>query len=79
MAAMAGPPGGLFHEAYVPPARMAALRQYKYSGVDLSFVSNYIMQPYWSRLVFLFPMWMACVADLADRAPIGEPTVARRP
>ena len=51
--------GGLFHEAYVPPARMEALRSYKYSGVDHSLLSNYVMQPYWSRLVLLFPLWMA--------------------
>jgi len=38
---------------------MDALKSYAYRGVDHSFVSNYIMQPYWSRLVHLFPRWMA--------------------
>jgi ethanolaminephosphotransferase len=56
---MASAVGGLFHAAYVPPERMVALRQYQYRGVDKSLVSNYIMQPYWTWLVTLFPRWMA--------------------
>lgn len=35
------------------------LDSYRYSGVDKSLVAKYILQPYWSRLVLLFPTWMA--------------------
>ncbi|EGF84386.1 hypothetical protein BATDEDRAFT_18655 [Batrachochytrium dendrobatidis JAM81] len=35
------------------------LEQYKYSAVDLSPVSKYIMQPYWTWATTLFPMWIA--------------------
>ena len=59
--------GGLFRVAYVEPKQMDALKSYAYSGVDHSFVSNYIMQPYWSRLVHLFPRWMAYARRLRAR------------
>jgi ethanolaminephosphotransferase len=38
---------------------LKGLKKYKYSSVDLSPISNYILQPYWSWAVTLFPMWMA--------------------
>ncbi|RKP22804.1 CDP-alcohol phosphatidyltransferase-domain-containing protein [Syncephalis pseudoplumigaleata] len=45
--------------AYLSEAQLQNLHKYKYSGVDKSLVSKYILQPYWTRLVKLFPLWMA--------------------
>ncbi|KAI9598153.1 ethanolaminephosphotransferase [Syncephalis fuscata] len=45
--------------AYLSPTQLENLKKYKYSGVDNSLVSKYILQPYWTRLVELFPLWMA--------------------
>ncbi|RKP05043.1 CDP-alcohol phosphatidyltransferase-domain-containing protein [Thamnocephalis sphaerospora] len=45
--------------AYVTEEQLQNLSQYKYSSVDKSPVSKYILQPYWTRLVELFPLWMA--------------------
>jgi hypothetical protein len=44
---------------YLSEEQLQNLRNYKYSGVDKSFVSRYILQPYWNRLVQLFPLWVA--------------------
>ncbi|KAK4925034.1 hypothetical protein LTR66_016423, partial [Elasticomyces elasticus] len=35
------------------------LKSYKYSSVDKSFISNYILRHYWNAFVELVPMWMA--------------------
>ncbi|KAI1077356.1 CDP-alcohol phosphatidyltransferase [Whalleya microplaca] len=35
------------------------LRSYKYSSVDKSPVSNYILRPYWNAFVELLPLWLA--------------------
>ncbi|KAI1298572.1 CDP-alcohol phosphatidyltransferase [Xylaria venustula] len=35
------------------------LRSYKYSAVDKSPVSNYILRPYWNAFVELLPLWLA--------------------
>uniref|UniRef100_A0A0D3EZW8 Aminoalcoholphosphotransferase n=1 Tax=Oryza barthii TaxID=65489 RepID=A0A0D3EZW8_9ORYZ len=42
---------------YVGQHGVATLRRYKYSGVDHSLVAKYILQPFWSRFVNLFPLW----------------------
>ncbi|GJN00635.1 hypothetical protein PR202_ga17831 [Eleusine coracana subsp. coracana] len=34
------------------------LKRYKYSGEDRSVVAKYVLQPFWSRCVTLFPLWM---------------------
>ena len=71
----------LFTTAYVPAPAMEALQQYRYSAVDHSLVSKYILQPYWSRLVTIFPLWMAYAVDAPPTAH-AAPTVAharRRP
>ncbi|KAI9149682.1 hypothetical protein H9P43_009859 [Blastocladiella emersonii ATCC 22665] len=44
---------------YLSERALANLRLYKYSAVDKSPVSKYILQPYWNWAVTLFPMWMA--------------------
>lgn len=35
------------------------LRKYKYSSVDNSILSKYVLCHYWNALVRLFPLWMA--------------------
>jgi hypothetical protein len=52
---------------YLSKEQLAALNSYTYRGSDLSFISKYVLQPYWTWLVTLFPMWMACVLLLPDR------------
>lgn len=37
---------------------MDALQRYKYSGVDRSILAKYVFQPFWSRFVLIFPLWM---------------------
>ncbi|RKF59862.1 putative CDP-alcohol phosphatidyltransferase class-I family protein C22A12.10 [Erysiphe neolycopersici] len=35
------------------------LKSYKYSSVDKSFISNYILKHYWNAFVHLLPLWLA--------------------
>jgi len=44
---------------YIPESHLPNLKLYKYNGIDHSLLSRYILQPYWNRLVLLFPTWMA--------------------
>ncbi|KAE8209910.1 hypothetical protein CF327_g6157 [Tilletia walkeri] len=44
---------------YIPAERRRNLHLYKYSGVDQSLVSRYILNPYWNWLVTLFPKTVA--------------------
>lgn len=43
---------------YIGSHGVAALHRYKYSGVDHSYVAKYVLQPFWSRCVNFFPLWM---------------------
>ncbi|KAL5725573.1 ethanolaminephosphotransferase [Ranunculus cassubicifolius] len=43
---------------YIGAHGVAALHRHKYSGVDNSLVAKYILQPFWTRCVNLFPLWM---------------------
>uniref|UniRef100_A0A6N2N3H8 Aminoalcoholphosphotransferase n=1 Tax=Salix viminalis TaxID=40686 RepID=A0A6N2N3H8_SALVM len=43
---------------YIGSHGIAALHRYKYSGVDHSYVAKYVLQPFWSRCVNFFPLWM---------------------
>ncbi|XP_039054946.1 choline/ethanolaminephosphotransferase 1 isoform X2 [Hibiscus syriacus] len=43
---------------YIGAHGVAALKRYKYSGVDHSYLAKYVLQPFWSRLVNFFPLWM---------------------
>lgn len=43
---------------YIGAHGVAALHKHKYSGVDNSLVAKYILQPFWTRCVNLFPLWM---------------------
>ncbi|OLL23093.1 putative CDP-alcohol phosphatidyltransferase class-I family protein [Neolecta irregularis DAH-3] len=44
---------------YIRPHQLDGLKKYKYSGIDKSLVSRFILGPYWSALVKLFPCWVA--------------------
>lgn len=44
---------------YIPAATRSRLLKYKYSSTDKSLTSKYILNPYWSWLVTLFPKSMA--------------------
>ncbi|CAI5460089.1 unnamed protein product [Closterium sp. Yama58-4] len=44
---------------YVGEKGREQLRRYKYHGADHSLVSKYILQPFWSRFVLLFPLSVA--------------------
>ncbi|KAL8354392.1 hypothetical protein RB601_003998 [Gaeumannomyces tritici] len=45
---------------YVRQEQLPALRQYKYSGVDHSLISKYVLKPFYTNVVIkLFPMSMA--------------------
>ncbi|KAG2706815.1 hypothetical protein I3843_05G108100 [Carya illinoinensis] len=43
---------------YIGAHGVAALHRYKYSGVDHSYAAKYVLQPFWSRVVNFFPLWM---------------------
>ncbi|CAO2832459.1 unnamed protein product [Amaranthus hypochondriacus] len=43
---------------YIGAHGVAALHKHKYSGVDHSYVAKYVLQPFWTRCVQLFPLWM---------------------
>lgn len=45
---------------YVRQRELPALKEYKYSGVDHSLTSKYILKPFYTHVVIkCFPMWMA--------------------
>lgn len=50
---------------YIPTEYRANLSKYKYSGVDESLVSKYVLGPYWTKLVTFFPLSMAYVSLVA--------------
>ncbi|KAK5833298.1 hypothetical protein PVK06_017120 [Gossypium arboreum] len=52
---------------YIGAHGIAALHKYKYSGEDHSYLARYVLQPFWSRLVNFFSLWMpayACIVML---------------
>ncbi|ORZ10029.1 hypothetical protein BCR41DRAFT_358154 [Lobosporangium transversale] len=44
---------------YIPAKYRPNLSKYKYSGVDESLLSKYVLGPYWTKLVTFFPVTMA--------------------
>ncbi|CAO3700658.1 unnamed protein product [Rhizopus microsporus] len=44
---------------YIPENSIEGLRRYRYSGIDKSLVSRYVLSRYWNNLIKLFPLWMA--------------------
>ncbi|KAF8274305.1 hypothetical protein EI94DRAFT_1714111 [Lactarius quietus] len=45
--------------AYIPSSALAGLRNYRYKGVDKSLLSNYVLNPFWTWFVTLWPTWVA--------------------
>lgn len=43
---------------YIGKHGVEALQKYKYSGVDRSYLAKHVFQPFWSRFVLIFPLWM---------------------
>ncbi|KAK8979517.1 hypothetical protein V6N11_073514 [Hibiscus sabdariffa] len=43
---------------YIGGHGVEALHKYKYSGVDHSYLAKYVLQPFWTRFVTFFPLWM---------------------
>lgn len=48
----------VFEMGYIGAHGVAALHRYKYSGVDHSYLAKYILNPFWTRFVTIFPLWM---------------------
>ncbi|PVV04209.1 hypothetical protein BB560_001288 [Smittium megazygosporum] len=46
-------------EEYVSEKSLKNLKLYKYSAVDKSFLTKYVLRHYWEWAVTLFPLWMA--------------------
>ncbi|KAI0066531.1 Choline/ethanolaminephosphotransferase [Artomyces pyxidatus] len=44
---------------YIPQHALANLKNYKYKGVDKSLLSNYVLNPFWTWFVTLWPTWVA--------------------
>ncbi|KZT02066.1 Choline/ethanolaminephosphotransferase [Laetiporus sulphureus 93-53] len=44
---------------YIPNHALENLRKYSYKGVDKSLVSIYVLQPFWTWFVTLWPTWVA--------------------
>ncbi|KAF9923836.1 hypothetical protein BGZ65_008650 [Modicella reniformis] len=44
---------------YIPAEYRQNLSKYKYSGIDESLLSKYVLGPYWTKLVTFFPITMA--------------------
>ena len=44
---------------YIRPEALGNLKFYKYSCFDASYLTKYIMQPYWSAMINLVPLWIA--------------------
>jgi len=45
---------------YIRQEALPKLREYKYSSVDKSLVSKYVMKPFYTNVaIHFFPMWMA--------------------
>jgi len=50
---------GFMDSDYVGEVGLSNLKLYKYSAIDKSPISNYVLKPYWNWAVTLFPLWMA--------------------
>ncbi|KAH0543731.1 hypothetical protein FGG08_001913, partial [Glutinoglossum americanum] len=56
---------------YIRAHQLPRLKEYKYSGVDHSLVSRYVLKPFYTRFVIgLFPLWMA--RRTHQSGPLGE-------
>ena len=49
-----------YNMSYIRQEKLPKLREYKYSGVDHSLVSRYVLKPFYANVVIeMFPMSMA--------------------
>ncbi|XP_039256885.2 ethanolaminephosphotransferase 1-like [Styela clava] len=44
---------------YITDDELAGFDSYKYSSIDTSPLSNYVMHPFWNQFVKIFPKWVA--------------------
>lgn len=44
---------------FLRKSALPGLKNYKYSSVDHSLVSRYILKPFWTNFVKIFPLWLA--------------------
>ncbi|XP_062507140.1 ethanolaminephosphotransferase 1-like [Corticium candelabrum] len=49
----------MFPSRYLTERHLAGFDKYKYSAVDTSPLANYIMHPFWNRVVQFYPKWLA--------------------
>lgn len=63
----------LFGGEYIKRERLPALKQYKYTGVDKSILSRYLLQFYWDRFIKVIPMFLAYL----PRVPRSQHGVVR--
>lgn len=49
----------LFSHEYIHKEHLTGLDAYKYSCVDTSPISKYLMQPFWTFIVNIYPRWLA--------------------
>jgi hypothetical protein len=57
------------HPLYLDGNQLNALNEYKYSGIDLSLTSKYILNPFWEWLILQFPLTMAYNTDTINIYP----------
>jgi len=50
---------GFLEINYLKPEHLAGFDQYKYSAIDTSPLSKYVMHPFWNACVKICPMWLA--------------------
>ncbi|KAG8780959.1 hypothetical protein FRC12_022385 [Ceratobasidium sp. 428] len=46
-------------KGYIPQQSLEGLKKYKYSGVDKSLLSNYVLNPFWNQFVKIWPKTVA--------------------
>lgn len=49
----------LFSYKYIDKEHLTGLDRYKYSCIDTSPLSRYVMSPFWDRIVKIYPLWLA--------------------
>ena len=54
----------IFSSDLLPEEQLKNLKLYKYSAVDKSFTSRFILKYYWDKSIEAFPLWIAQVFSL---------------
>ena len=60
---------------YIRQSKLKNLKVYKYSGVDHSLTSKYVLKPFYNQFIKLFPMR---VPDRRQKAETRNQTAASR-